>query len=377
MPTSCKATQGIHMFVQRIPHSTTARLALFGIRKRTDATSLRGLVLALTIATSFSTAAQQSSSLTFGTACNNVAGAFTHKGLIYMDDTRIYAASVWINNTGILWVLDRNRPCQVIESRMLNTAGLGGVNGNSKQLFVSGLDGNVWTFNKTNPLTLVSLKQVSQYSLTDIQLMGVTVYTGFGSVNFAVDSKHIYMSVLNSGDVVQAVKKNSTTPIVYGSDAVQGETAIYDLHTGNLVSTITNPNGALAVTLHVDKDYLAITSFATPGVYLYDTGTLQQIFVPRSYANVVETVPSPKPEAMIVGDEYGMVGAYSMKSSFPLLTNLDLRSITGDTRAEAIEIRDLFVDPSTGLVIAGSSGGNDTIRVSGVPPYTLFYLKFQ
>lgn len=316
---------------------------------------------------SFNTAdAAHAQSLSYQAACN-IPGSFTHSGTVHMDGSRIYAVST----QGTLWVLDKSTPCKVLENLPLTGAGLGSVNGNNKQLYVAGRDGNVWTYNKTSPLTLVSVKQVSQYQLLDLEVMGVTVYVGLGQVSMAVDGKHVYLSALNPGEVVESFSRGNLSPIVYGQNFLAGTTAIYDRKTGNLLSTINNPS-TNAVDLRVDRKYLAITAFATPGVYLYNIRTFQQTFIPRWYANVVAELPAG---LMLVGDEYGQVGLYRLASGYPLLANLDLRAITGRFESEAIEVRDIATDGS--LVVAASSWGNDLLRSSPNPPPSIFYLRLQ
>jgi len=96
-------------------------------------------------------------------------------------------------------------------------------------------------------------------------------------------------------------------------------------------------------------------------------------FIQRSTNSVVGTEKNGVP-LLVGGSEAGAVDWYVLGSrGYQLAGTIDLRTLTGFTGPEDVEIRSLWMDGLDNLVFAGSSWGNDQSRSPELP--SLFILE--
>jgi hypothetical protein len=106
---------------------------------------------------------------------------------------------------------------------------------------------------------------------------------------------------------------------------------------------------------------------------LVDPQTLeQQQFISWGAANCVER----SGKTLVVGTESGRVDLFDLgQNPSPHLDGVNLRTLTGHTGAEDIEIRALWMDNRDNLIFAASSWGNDQSRGPTLPSFFVLELS--
>jgi hypothetical protein len=305
-------------------------------------------------------------------ARDHLVGAFTTPATLYADADRIYLASAL---SGQLFVLARDRAAdfpllEVIED---STLPLSAVAGDKNHLYVGATDGNIRVYEKTFPLSLVDTIPIATFRINSIQVLGKDIYIALGFTSLAVDQKRLYLSELNEGDVVKLLSSERT----FGETFEPNTTMIFDRKKGNLITTLSNPSGlggsTVAVDLYSNGKLLIQTApgCCGTGVSIHNEKTfgLDQT-ITRTAANA--TVISS--DLLIVGTELGTVDVFDLKNNpSPILSSANLRTLTGHTGSEDIEVRALWADNVDHLIFAASSGGNDQSRGPLLP--TFFVLE--
>jgi len=110
------------------------------------------------------------------------------------------------------------------------------------------------------------------------------------------------------------------------------------------------------------------------GTYIHDARSLKLVQYLSGYTNTVAGIKRKGVPLLVAGNETGSVDLYGQdKSGYQLINSVNLRTLTGFTGVEDIDIRALWVDGIDNLVFAGSSWGNDTSRSPALP--SLFVLE--
>ena len=337
----------------------------------------RVLLLSLFILTAVTLRVEAQVTIQLVSARDHIEGSFTTPQSIYADRDRIYLASF----QGKLFVLARDRAANfpVIEVVQDTTAALTAVRGDSKNLYVTSVDGNLRVYRKEDPLVLIDTISLSGFGLSSVAPEGNSIYVSRGQASLAVDRNHVYLSELNEGDIGLEIGKRTLTPeLTFGETFEPNTTIVFDRRTGDRVGGITNPpllgGGLGVVSLYADKTILALT---TPGccglgIFIYDpdTLTLDQA-IGRHFTNTVVRSDS----WLIAGNEGGQVDVFDLgQNPSPLISTVDLRLLTGHTGIEDIEIRALWKDKVDDLVFAGSSWGNDQSRGPTLPSFFVLEL---
>jgi len=308
---------------------------------------------------------------------DHIEGSFLGNQAVYADRDRIYLASF----QGKLFVLARDRSANfpLLEIVQDTTSPLKAVRGDSKNLYVTSLDGNLRVYRKKNKLLLIDTIRLSDFGLGSVALEGKNPYVSRSQGELVVDGAHVYLSAVNEGDIGLKLGKKTFRPgLQYGQSFERNTTVIFDRLSGNRVSGITNPSdlsGRLAsVQLYVDERILVQTTpgCCGPGIFIYDPVTfhLDQI-IARQFTNTV-TRSGPW---LIAGSEAGKVDVFDLRQNpSPLLSSIDLRQLTGHTGFEDIEIRALWKDDLDNLIFAGSSWGNAASRTPSLPSFFVLEL---
>jgi hypothetical protein len=238
-------------------------------------------------------------------------------------------------------------------------------------------DGQLRVFVKETPLRLVATRSYSTYlgTLTDF---GDKLYLGAGSVELAVDRDRLYMGQLNENDVALEVDK-ATLEVTrtFGQQPIlQGKTGVYDRATGVLVGSIPFPPSQLGPpsrpVLYLDANRLfeTVPGCCGWGINLISLPSLVETqFIPEANTNAVAAVSN----GFWGGMETGEVAFYDSQNR--LVQKLNLRTLTGHTGIEDIEIRALWADGFDDLVFAGSSWGNDASRSLSLPSFFVLRLR--
>ncbi len=316
--------------------------------------------------------AEADPSLVLLSARDQIPGSFLQDQTIYADKERIYLAS----SEGVLFVLARDRLADfpLIQGVDLGVS-LAAVRGDRNYLYVSAADGELKIFCKTWPLRLVKTVPLSDFGLNSLTVLGSDLYVSRGQAEMEVDQSRVYLSMLNEGEVGLGLKKNNLdAPIglIYGQIFSPWVTEVYDRRTAVVVGRIANPASS-QVALFGDRAclYQTVPGCCGPGIFVYrkDTLTLNQ-FIARPATNTVAVVNQAGVNFLIGGTEGGSVDLFDLfLDPSPLVSSVDLRTATGHTGAEDIEIRALWFDGLDNLVLAASSWGNDSSRGPDLPSF--------
>ncbi len=318
---------------------------------------------------------------------DHVEGAVLTAEAIYADATRIYLATATANTTnpphqGRLLVLARDEDAGFPLIQTINTPSpLFAVDGDRKRLYVTSTDGLLRVYRKTTPLTLVKSVALTTppLPLGALEVRSKVLYVSVGPAMVA-RGRSLYLSSLNSTDVVLEVPKRTLEAgRSFGQPFEAQTTVVYDRKTGDRLGGLANPldirGQPSQVELYVDHKYLArtIAGCCGFGVLLNNAKTLAQgpTVEARSSTNVIER----RGRWLIGGSEGGQVDVYDLrKAPAPLVSSLDLRTLTGHTGVEDIEIRALWTDHFDNLIFAGSSWGNDQSRGPDLPAFFVLEL---
>lgn len=307
-------------------------------------------------------------------ARDQIPGSILRDQLVYADRERIYLGTY----QGTLFVLARDRAMNFpIVQTIYFGAAVTAVRGDGNNLFVIAGDGNLRTFTKTTPLTLLSTTPISEFGLDSIAALDAKIYVSTGQAEMAIDQSRAYVSALNAGEVGMEVKKGNLTGLMYGEVAFPFITMVYDRKSGETVGSIPNPPGG-QVALCGDRTRLFQTTpgCCGTGIYIWDKSSLALIqAIGRPGTNTVATAKQFGNDFLISGTEGGAVELFDLERPWaPLVASIDLREQTGHTQPEDIEIRALWADGLDDLVFAGSTWGNGKSSDARLPSFFVLEL---
>ncbi len=295
-------------------------------------------------------------------------GGFVSPQALYADSERIFACSF----QGDLFVLARDRQTNfpLIQTIRLSSP-LTAVRGDANFLYVSSADGNLYMFAKTWPLQFVKSVPVSYYGLSAVEVVGSEVYVAKGQAAMAASDTRVYLSQLNEGDIgVEYPTMRS-----YGEQFVPDVTRVFDRVTLQQVGTI--PHGAVGINVKAWQDFVYLTTpgCCGAGIDVYDARRLTRLqFINRS-ANTVVGTKRKGLSLMVGGSESGVVDLFLWnRTAYNLSSSVDLRSVTGFSGPEDIEIRAMWTDGIDSLVFAASSWGNAT-RPADLPSFFVLEIR--
>lgn len=346
-------------------------------------------------------------------ARDQIPGSFLQDQAVFADGDRIYLASY----EGTLFVLARDRFADfpLIQTVVLKTR-LTAVRGDQKNIYVSTGDGQLMIFSKTFPLRQVKTISLSDFGLNSLAVLenqvyvskgqvelmsdgqlrvtrktfpwrlgetvrGDEIYVSKGQAEMEVDQRRVYLSTLNEGDIGLRLRKdNLLIDLIYGQTFSPWVTEVYDRRTAAAIGRIANPIGS-QVALFGDQTrlYQTVPGCCGLGIFVYnkDTLTLDQ-FIPRAATNTVAAANQLETDLLIGGTEWGSVDLFDLSRIeiyAPLLSSVDLRTATGHTGPEDIEIRALWADGLDDLVFAASSWGNDSSRSPDLPSFFVLQIR--
>ena len=339
----------------------------------------RSTLLAMLFILVFSSAfhAEGQVSLQLISARDQIEGSFVSSQAVYADSRRIYLASY----QGKLFVLSRDRSTNfpLLEVVQDTSAPLTAVRGDSRYLYVTAADGVLYVYRKGARLRRVSTHPLSGYGLNTLAVNGTDIYVAKGQAQLTINGASVYLAELNEGDVCMRLAKDTFAhTMTYGQTFEPYATVTHHQNTGERVGSMPTPfdlwGQPAQPVLYVSGNILAQTvpGCCGPGIFLYHPTTLQlKQFIPRLYTNTV----TRRKQWLIAGNEGGQVDIFDLsRRPSPLMTSLDLRTLTGHTGSEDIEIRSLWTDSVDNLVFAGSSWGNDYSRHSSLPSFFVLEL---
>jgi N-acetylneuraminic acid mutarotase len=304
---------------------------------------------------------------------DHIPGSFLTPHAMHADRDRIYLGSY----QGTLFVLARDRAAdfpivQTIDIGMPITA----IRGDADRLYLTAPDGQLRVFAKEIPLRLVATRSFSTYlgAVTDF---GDKLYLGVGFAELAVDRDRLYLAQLSENDVVFEVDKATLEVLrTLGQPVVMGETGVYDRSTGAKLGSIPFPPSFMGPPsqpiLYLDANRLfeTVAGCCGMGINIISLPSLvESQFIPEAFTNTVVAVPG----GFWSGLETGEVGFFDTENH--LVQKLDLKTLTGHTGIEEIEIRALWADGFDDLVFAGSSWGNDASRGPTLPSFFVLRLR--
>jgi Calx-beta domain-containing protein len=318
-------------------------------------------------------------SLSMVSARAGIEGGLVLPQTMYADSTHIYLSTSGVPTGGRLYVLRRNRAADfpVVEQRDFEVA-LGAVRGDATHLYVAGRDGILYVYRKTSPLTLVRAIPVSDLQLVGLDVVDNRIYVAVGQAHVAADAGHVYVSSLAPSDGVVEIVKGTWATGTSFSGFEPNVTVVFDRLTGARVSAIPNPADATGdrgiSALYADREILGQMrpGCCGLGVSLFDPETLA---FDQRLASGNSNALARQGRWLIVGTEFGTVEVWDIgRRPAPVVARLNLRTVTGHTGVEDIEVRALWFDEVDGLLFAGSSWGNDQSRSSALPAFFVLQL---
>jgi hypothetical protein len=295
---------------------------------------------------------------------------------IAADADRIYLAG----DSGRLHVLARDRIADFPELEVIQdtTSALAAVAVSPSRVFVAARDGTVRAYDKTpQHLALAGSFAIDPPILGSLVLDGGTLYVSHGQANVTVAEGRLFVAELNEGEIVEAFDATTLAPLgkTYGATFEQGKTVSFDLGGVRLGAvddplTIKNDTGFPALFTFPGTLALAVPGCCGAGVSLFDAAALTPSgALPITWANAVAKAPS----GYVVGTEGGQV-VYVDGAQPDMEQVVDLRTLTGHTGSEDIEIRNLWIDGFDDLVLAGSSWGNASSKSPTLPAFFVLEL---
>jgi hypothetical protein len=318
-------------------------------------------------------------SLSMVSARAGIEGGLVLPQTVYADSTNIYLSTTGVPSGGRLYVLRRNRGADfpVVEQRDFPVA-LGAVRGDATHLYVAGRDGILYVYRKTSPLTLVRTIPVSDLQLVGLEVVDNRIYVAVGQAHVAADAGHVYVSSLAPSDGVVEIIKGTWATGTSFNEFEPNVTVVFDRLTGARLSAIPNPadtTGDRGISaLYADREILGQMrpGCCGLGVSLFDPETIA--FDQRLASRNSNTL-ARQGRWLIVGTEAGTVEVWDIgRRPAPVVARLNLRTVTGHTGVEDIEVRALWFDEVDGLLFAGSSWGNDQSRSSTLPAFFVLQL---
>jgi hypothetical protein len=315
-------------------------------------------------------------------ARDHVEGAFTTSASGTADKKFVFLASAL---SGTLFVLenDEKKNFPLAAQIPVSQFPLFSVTTDDKSVFIAGADGTVRAFDNKPPFLLKQTLSVSPYGVFCLSSINRTLYASQGQGVNASNNTFLYLSELNSGDSTVSLNENPFLQATgqFGQTFEPGVTVVYNRLTGQRVTAVPNPLTLFGTpgfpSLYADEDILALTTPgpAGAGITLYPAfPSTAPLFVPLPFANAAVRFD----QHLVAGTEAGSIHVFDLsQNTAPEVASLNLRIATGHTGPEDIEIRGLTVqkDGNGLLILAWSSGGNDTSRSPTLP--TFFALRFN
>jgi hypothetical protein len=310
-------------------------------------------------------------------ARDRIEGSMLGPQAVYADADRIYLASF----QGKLFVLARDRPADfpLLEVVQDTIFPLTAVRGDQCNLYVSSADGMLRVYRKEHPLALTAEILLSDYGLSSLALVGEKIYVAKGQAHLAVDEDFVYLTAMNEGDTALELTKETLAPgMTYGHTFEPNTAVIFDRSSGRRVFGLPAPFDIFGQptqgATYVDEAILAQTTpgCCGSGIFIFDSQALalSQI-IPRLYTNTVVR----RGQWLVAGNEGGQIDIFDLDQTPSLLpSSAYLRSLTGHTDGEDIEIRALWMDRVDNFLFAGSSWGNDPSRSPTLPSFFVLEL---
>jgi hypothetical protein len=316
-------------------------------------------------------------SLRLVSARNQLEGSLVSNQAVYADRERIYLASY----QGKLFVLARNRSAnfpllQVIQD---TSAPLTAVRGDLRNLYVTSADGVLRVYRKSARLARIATLALSSFGLSAVAVKGTNLYVAKGQGQLAVSGTSVYVAELNEGDIGMQIATDTLIPQMISGQTFDPYMSIaFSQNNGARIGSAPTPfdlwGQPAQPVLYANDNILAQTvpGCCGPGIFLHDPNTLKlKQFIPRLYTNTV----TQRGQWLIAGNEGGQVDVFDLaRTPSPLVASLDLRTLTGHTGSEDIEIRALWNDGIDNLIFAGSSWGNEQVRSPSLPSFFVFEL---
>ncbi|MBV9608588.1 MAG: hypothetical protein JO187_03430, partial [Acidobacteria bacterium] len=293
---------------------------------------------------------------------------------VWADANYVYLA----NFDGRLRVIDERQSGFPVIADIPMTSQLFSVRGDAASVYATGTDGMLFRFSNQPPFATESSTSYATIALNSLdvdQSSTGSIFVSQGSGQSAADSAHVYVTSLNPGEGVLAISKATGQVITqYEENPVDPSvTAVFDRSSGARIGTIQNPTtnsgGLGAAAIYSQAGVLAIF---TPGccgrgVYLYDASSLAPLGGGSIQDPWVDTVALVK-NWLIVGTEAGTVDVFDISNraaiqpSLAPVASINLRTVTGKTGIEDIEIRAIWAEDtgSSVRIYAGSSWGNSS-----------------
>jgi hypothetical protein len=302
----------------------------------------------------------------------NLDGCFLTPGQIAADESFVYLAS---GCTPKLFIVSR-APGHSVETVPLPTAA-DSVGVDATSIYIGLPDTTVLSMTKTAPHPAIVHDVGARWS--DIFPRGAQLYAGTWETRAAVTSSRVFLASLNDGDDVHETDLATwTTTRDYATD-LREQTAMFDRVSGAFLGSVFNPfnnrTQRIGVSLRADESYMYQTMPGCCGlnVLIYNQNSLTS--AGSIFRNFVDDVMR-RDRWLFGGTEAGEVLAWDMQQ-LPLPTTVgevNLRTLTGHTGREDIEIRAIWADEHDDLVFAASSWGNDLSRGPDLPSF--FILRF-
>jgi hypothetical protein len=190
-----------------------------------------------------------------------------------------------------------------------------------------------------------------------------------------VSDRYLYLSPLNRGDLALEVASGRN----YCAEPFEpGKTYVFDRQSSQLIRKIPNRHsGAVPVSAWQNFVYLTAPGCCGAGIDILDADTFEPVqFISRP-ANAVAPIRGNDISVLVGGSESGSVDWY-MRSpeDYQFAGSVNLRTLTGFTGPEDIEIRSLWIDGLDNLFFAGSSWGNDQSRSAELPSFFVFEILY-
>lgn len=298
-------------------------------------------------------------------------GSFVTSRSIYADSERIFLCSY----QGDLFVLARDREdgFPLIQTVHLKSA-LTSVRGDDNKVYVTSRDGILYVFDKGWPaIKQTAAYTLSNYGLAAVEVVGGHVYTAKGQAAMAGSDSDLYIWEANPGDT----GLDLTAQRSFGEQFLPNRTLVLDRQSLQQRGQIPqSTSGPVNITASKSLVYLTTPGCCGAGIDIYDAVSLSHFqFIARP-SNVVAPLLKRGIDFLVAGTEGGSVDLYSLNdTAYTPVNTVDLRTVTGFTGTEDIEIRALWADGLDNLIIAGSSWGNDSSRSANLP--SVFILELQ
>ena len=319
-------------------------------------------------------------------AKDHVEGSFTTPQSVYADNHYVYLAS----QQGKLFILDKIKPdFPLVIALQVSSAPLMAVRGDLKNIYIAGADGKTYVYGNRNPFPLVATISnagiITKSSIAVDTTPNGSLFVSSGQSSMAVDEHYVYLSTLNYREFAL---KESKSNLFFAPEQTFGQqfepyiTVVYDQNSGTRIRAVPNPldinnNGFQQVALFAGDGLLVqtIAGCCGSGIYLYGAADTEFLgAIPWLYTNTVAT--TGRGRLLVAGTETGTVDLFDISDiSSPVhLSGVNLRTATGHTGNEDIEIRSLWVDKN-GKIYAGSSWGNDQSRGPTLPSFFVLRIR--